>query len=107
VSSVYLVTFRFRPDTYDEAFHRLNDRVREAAESTPGYRGRDYWEDPSSDACLVVYYWDSLAALGAFAAHPDHREAKRRWEEWYDGYEVTVSEVVDRYGAGLDDASEP
>jgi heme-degrading monooxygenase HmoA len=52
---------------------------------------------------LVTYRWESTDALAAFAGHDDHLEAKRRWEEWYEAYEVTVAEVVDSYGQGFEE----
>jgi heme-degrading monooxygenase HmoA len=97
---VYLVTFRLRPGEYDDDFHDLNDAVQAVAESTPGYAGRRTWEAPDGEEVLVVYRWESLEALETFAEAPDHREAKRRWTEWYEAYDVTVAEVVDSYGSG-------
>ncbi len=100
---MYLVTFRLRPDEFDEEFRDLNATVEAAAESTPGYRGRRTWESVDGEEVLVTYRWDSTEALAAFAEHDDHLEAKRRWEEWYDAYEVTVAEVVDSYSQGFED----
>ncbi|WP_224448182.1 antibiotic biosynthesis monooxygenase family protein [Haloprofundus salilacus] len=97
---MYAARFRFRPGEYDDEFHRLNERVERAAESNSGYRGSESWVSPDGDERLVVYYWESLDALRAFSQHPDHLEAKRRYEEWYDGYEAAVFEVLRRYGDG-------
>jgi heme oxygenase (staphylobilin-producing) len=97
---VYTATFTFRPTGYDEAFHRLNDRVREVAEASEGYAGREVWTDPAGETTSLVYFWESLDALEAFARHPDHLAAKARYAEWYAGYEVRVSEVLDTYGDG-------
>ncbi|MFC7176329.1 antibiotic biosynthesis monooxygenase family protein [Halosegnis marinus] len=97
---MYLVTFRLRPGEYDDEFRELNAAVERAAETTPGYAGRRVWESPDGAETLVVYRWETLEALAAFAADEDHREAKRRWAEWYEEYEVTVAEVVDTYGNG-------
>lgn len=99
---MYLVTFRLRPDNLDEEFHELNATVERAAESTPGYLGQRTWKSPDGTEMLVTYRWDSREALAEFAAHDDHREAKQRWQEWYDAYEVTVAEVLDQYGSGFD-----
>jgi heme oxygenase (staphylobilin-producing) len=104
---MYLVTFRIDPGEYDAEFHELNDRVQVAAEDTDGYRGKRTWNDPESDDVLVVYYWESLGALDSFGADSDHEEAKKRWEEWYDAYEVTVTEVIDTYGSGFDEDADP
>lgn len=105
--STYLVTFRLDPGEYDAEFHALNDAIQVVAEETDGYLGKRTWHAPGSDEVLVVYYWESLDALGAFGADATHETAKRRWAEWYDAYEVTVTEVVDRYGSGFGDDADP
>lgn len=97
---MYTATFTFRSTGYDDEFHRLNDRVREVAEATGGYAGREEWVDPDGETTSVVYFWESLDALERFARHPDHRAAKARYAEWYAGYEVRVSEVLETYGDG-------
>lgn len=104
---MYLVTFRLAPGEYDAAFHELNDAIQAAAEDTPGYLGKRTWDDPTGDERLVVYYWESLDALESFGMVPEHRTAKGRWAEWYDAYEVTVTEVVERYGSGFGDDADP
>ncbi|WP_369335244.1 antibiotic biosynthesis monooxygenase [Natrialba sp. PRR66] len=100
---MYLVTFRLAPGEYDTEFHELNDAIQAAAEDTEGYPGKQTWHAPDSEEVLVSYYWESLDALVLFGADTDHKRAKRRWTEWYDAYEVTVTEVVERYGSGFGD----
>lgn len=97
-------TFVFDQVNRNEAFDELNERIRAVARSSPGYLGRKDWTD-SEGYRAVTYYWDSLDALRKFAAHPDHRVAKRRHREWYAGYRVEISRVLTVYGSGeLDDA---
>jgi heme oxygenase (staphylobilin-producing) len=104
---MYVVTFRLDPGEYDAEFHELNDAVQAAAEDTDGYLGKRTWHAADGDEVLVVYYWASLDALESFGADDDHERAKARWTEWYDAYEVTVTEVVDAYGSGFGDNSDP
>ncbi|MCD2200285.1 hypothetical protein LPA44_10315 [Halobacterium sp. KA-4] len=104
---MYLVTFRLDPGEYDDEFHELNDRIQAAAEDTDGYRGKRTWNNPESDEMLVVYYWESLDGLDEFGAVDYHERAKGRWTEWYDAYEVTVTEVLDSYGSGFGDDADP
>ncbi|MFB6266793.1 MAG: antibiotic biosynthesis monooxygenase [Halodesulfurarchaeum sp.] len=104
---MYLVAFRLAPGEYDAEFHALNEAVQEAAEDTDGYLGRRTWQDPESDERLVIYFWESLDALETFGADPDHTRAKNRYSEWYDAYEVTVTEVLDRYGSGFGADADP
>jgi len=98
--AVYSVRFTFSPGEYDEDFHRLNDRIDEYAKDSSDFLGKEWWESPDGDVQSVIYYWSSLDALDAFSKNPDHQEAKRRYQEWYDGYEVEVAKVLQRRGDG-------
>ncbi|SIR68092.1 protein of unknown function [Haladaptatus litoreus] len=104
---MYLVTFRLDPGEYDEEFHKLNDAIQATAEDTDGYLGKRTWNAQESEEVLVIYYWKSLDALGSFGADSDHKQAKQRWTEWYDAYEVTVTEVVEAYGSGFGADADP
>ncbi|WP_117594407.1 antibiotic biosynthesis monooxygenase family protein [Haloprofundus halophilus] len=104
---MYLVTFRLAPGEYDAEFHELNNVIQAAAEDTEGYLGKQTWHAPDDEEVLVVYYWESSDALESFGADADHKRAKQRWTEWYDAYEVTVTEVVETYGSGFGDDASP
>ncbi|NHN42872.1 DUF4188 domain-containing protein [Halorubellus sp. JP-L1] len=104
---MYLVTFRLDPGEYDEEFHELNDAIQVVAEDTDGYLGKRTWHAAESEEVLVVYYWESLDGLESFGADATHERAKRRWTEWYDAYEVTVTEVRESYGSGFGDDADP
>ena len=95
--------FIFRQAARDEEFERLNDRILEAAEANPGYRGRETWRNDAGDVA-VDYRWDSLDDLRSFAGHPVHRQAKARWEEWYDGYRVQIGRILRTYGGDSGEA---
>ena len=98
--AVYAVRFTFSPGEYNEEFHRLNDRIDEVAKENPDFLGKEWWESPDGKLQSVIYYWAGLEALKTFSQNADHIEAKRRYEEWYDGYEVVISKVLDRWGDG-------
>ena len=104
---MYLVTFRLDPGEYDAEFHELNDAIQAVAEDTEGYLGKRTWHASESEEVLVVYYWESLDGLESFGADSTHKRAKQRWTEWYDAYEVTVTEVVEAYGSGFGDDADP
>lgn len=104
---MYLVTFRLAPGEYDAEFHELNDAIQVAAEDTAGYLGKQTWHAAESDEVLVLYYWESLEAIESLGADADHKRAKERWTEWYDAYEVTVTEVVETYGSGFGEDASP
>lgn len=95
---MYSATFMVKIASYDEEFHRLNDRIIKIAEDNPGYLGRESWTE--DDRNVVILYWRSLEDLRAFGAHPEHLRAKSRYKEWYDGYKVVIAEVLREYGDG-------
>lgn len=97
---MFAAKFVFCQYREDEEFERLNDAILEAAESNPGYRGREKWRNGDGDRA-VVYYWDSLEHLRSFARDPVHREAKSRYDRWYEGYRVEISRIVRTYGDGF------
>jgi transcription elongation factor/antiterminator RfaH len=49
----------------------------------------------------------NIEALGQFARHPRHLEAKRRYTEWYGGFHVVIAEVQKSYGDGALDHVTP
>lgn len=104
---MYLVTFRLDPGEYDAAFRDLNDEIQATAEAMDDYLGKRVWQAHDSEQVLVVYHWASLDALAKFGETASHEEAKSRWEEWYDAYEVTITEVIDSYGHGFGDDADP
>lgn len=104
---MYLVTFRLDPGEYDAEFRELNDAIQVVAEDTAAYLGKRTWRASESEEVLVVYYWESLEGLASFREDATHERAKQRWREWYDAYEVTVTEVLDTYGNGFGDDADP
>jgi len=95
---MYSATFMVKVESYDEEFHRLNDRIIKIAEQNPGYLGRESWTD--NDRNVVILYWRSLEDLRAFGNHPDHLLAKSRYREWYAGYKIVIAEILREYGDG-------
>ena len=95
---MFSAAFIFRPGNYDDEFHRLNDLIDEAAQSTDGYLGAETWHSADGKTLNATYFWDSLEALSAFSRNPHHLEAKKQYSRWYDGYHIVISEVVRSYG---------
>ena len=43
---------------------------------------------------ITVSYWESLEAIAAWRAHPEHRVAQERGKrEWYSRFELRVARV--------------
>lgn len=38
--------------------------------------------------------------MATFSRFPAHHEAKEKYAQWYDGYQVVISEVQATYGDG-------
>jgi heme-degrading monooxygenase HmoA len=97
---MYASTFIFATRQFDDAFHRLDQAIAEAARALPGYLGEESWENSANGLVSNVYYWSSLEALQALMTHPSHLQAKAAQANWLDGYRVVISEVVRSYGDG-------
>lgn len=93
-SSVYSATFIFRIKHYDSEFERLNKIIDKAANSNPGFLGKETWSNEEENKRSVVYYWDSLESLKKFSNNPSHQIAKQNYNKWYSGYEVIISKVL-------------
>ena len=95
---MYTSTFIFAPGAFDDAFHRLDQRIAEVTRAIPGYLGEEAWENPTTGLVSNVYYWDSLDALQQLVQHPDHQHAQQRQAEWLAGYQVVIAQVLRTYG---------
>jgi heme-degrading monooxygenase HmoA len=99
-TAMYASTFIFAKGNFDDEFHRLDQQIAEAARSTPGYLGEETWENPSNGLVSNVYYWESLESLHALVTNKSHLEAKSKQENWLEGYQVVISQVIKVYGDG-------
>ncbi len=97
---MFMVSFIFKPGTYDDEFRRLDAETQAVAESTEGYLGSETWWSADRTVCNAVYYWEDLGHLSEFARAVPHRAAKASYDRWYDGYQVVVAEVGGAYGDG-------
>ncbi|ANQ86869.1 hypothetical protein dqs_3852 [Azoarcus olearius] len=97
---MYSSTFTFAKKQYDETFYRLDQAIADAAKDIPGYLGEEAWENPATGLISNVYYWDSMEALQALINHPRHLEAKVSQQNWLDGYQVVIAQVIKVYGDG-------
>ncbi|WP_312430669.1 antibiotic biosynthesis monooxygenase [Achromobacter sp.] len=98
---MYTSTFIFAKKQFDDEFHRLDQRIAEAARAMPGYLGEESWEDATRGLFANVYYWKTLEALDALIRHPAHLQAKAAQSRWLDGYRVEIAQVLQQYGHGV------
>jgi heme-degrading monooxygenase HmoA len=91
--------FIFKPGTYDDEFHRLDDIIDNYARTLPGFERVEKWH---TDGGIVnaMYYFADRSSVADLARFPSHREAKGQVQRWYDGYKILVTEVTASYGDG-------
>jgi heme-degrading monooxygenase HmoA len=92
--------FIFRPGTYDDDFHRLDQQIDDYARDLPGFDHVETWVAPESRLVNAIYYFTDMASIADLARFSEHREAKGQVQRWYDGYRIVISEVSATYGDG-------
>jgi|tagenome__1003787_1003787.scaffolds.fasta_scaffold19282741_2 heme-degrading monooxygenase HmoA len=97
---MYCASFIWEPGTYDAEFHRMNDLIKNVAESSDGFLGSESWQSADGSRKCANYYWSDLETLRTFSVNPIHKEAKKQYARWYKGYQIVVSEVIRSYGDG-------
>jgi heme-degrading monooxygenase HmoA len=98
---MYCAAFIFEPGTYDARFHALDAQIEAAAQSNPGFLGRETWQSEDGLRFNATYYWADLESLKAFSQNPQHLEAKADYQRWYKGFHIIISEVIRSYGDGV------
>ena len=95
---MFQASFIFTPGSYDDEFYRLDASIDEHAKSLEGYVGVDRWFSADGATTNAIYYWRDMKSVSQFAKFPDHLEAKEKYAQWYDGYQIVISEVKATYG---------
>jgi heme-degrading monooxygenase HmoA len=95
---MYSAAFIFEPATYDARFHALDAQIEAAAQSNPGFLGRETWQSEDGKRFNATYYWADQESLKGFSQNPQHLEAKRDYQRWYKGFHIVISEVIRSYG---------
>ncbi len=94
------VQFIFETKDATEEFLALDALIATAADEIEGFVGKESWQSADGVRRNSIYYWQNADALRQFSAHPKHLEAKRRYQEWYSGFHVVISDVRKSYGDG-------
>ena len=97
---MFSISFIFKPGTYDDEFHRLDDAIAGVARRTEGFLGSETWVSHDGKTLNAIYYWADLGHLRDFAQAIEHRQAKASYARWYDAYQVIVAEIRSVYGDG-------
>lgn len=95
-----VASFVFRQHTTNEDFTRLDEEIMARAKVNPGFLKKTKWNGTDGKTIRVDYYFNDMDSLQIFRADEVHRAAKNRYAEWYEGFEVEISEVMHSYGDG-------
>ncbi|WP_158893134.1 MULTISPECIES: antibiotic biosynthesis monooxygenase [unclassified Pseudomonas] len=93
----------------DPDYERMAARMVELAQAQPGFLGMESVRDADGRG-ITLSYWTDQAAVAAWGAHPEHRQAQRlgheRWYRWHDTRVMRL--LSSRSGAGvIPDGSRP
>lgn len=84
----------------DDDYIRLDAAIDNFARSLDGFISTEIWYSEDRSLKNASYFFHSMDAVRQLAAFPQHLEAKRENQRWYDGYQIVVSEVTASYGNG-------
>jgi heme-degrading monooxygenase HmoA len=93
-------TFIFKQHTNNQDFKLLDDEIMSRAQVNPGFKGKEKWLSPDGSQIRVIYFFEDQQSLNVFSRDEVHREAKARYQEWYEGYRVEISEITGTWGDG-------
>lgn len=93
-------TFIFQQHTHNEDFVALDDEIMARANANPGFIRKAKWLSSDSQTIRVDYYFTDADSLQIFRGDEVHREAKRRYAEWYVGYSVEIAEITYQHTDG-------
>lgn len=92
----YAVIFTSTLSSDDTDYAAMATRMVELAAEQPGFLGL---ESARESVGITVSYWRDLAAIAAWKANAEHREAQRLGRErWYGGFRLRIAKVERDYG---------
>jgi len=92
----YAVIFSSLRTAGDNGYQDTAARMMELAALQPGFLGM---ESVREELGITVSYWTDLAAIRAWKANLEHREAQRLGRsQWYAGFRLRIARVEREYG---------
>jgi len=86
-----------RTEVDPEGYAKMAQRMVELAAQQPGCLGFDSARSPDGFG-ITVSYWESLEAISAWKAHPEHLRAQDLGrEKWYVSFDVHITKVERSY----------
>lgn len=104
-----VIAFLSQRTDEDPDYERMAARMVELAQAQPGFLGMESVRGADGRG-ITLSYWTDQAAVTAWGAHPEHRQAQRlgheRWYRWHDTRVMRL--LSSRSGAGvIPDGSRP
>ena len=94
----YAVIFSSQRTPGDQGYGATAERMAELAHQQPGFLGMESTRDAAGFGITVAYFTDE-AAIAAWKANAEHREAQRLGHTtWYTHFELRVAKVERAYG---------
>lgn len=88
-----------RTTDHHEEYHATADEMDALARLQPGFLAIDSVRDPQTRRGITVSYWQDEASASAWKQVAAHLDAQRRGRtDFYEEYEVTISQVLRSYG---------
>lgn len=92
----YAVIFTSTLSDDDQGYAAMAERMVELAAEQPGFLGLESARDGLG---ITVSYWRDLAAIAAWKANAEHREAQQLGRaRWYGGFRLRIARVERDYG---------
>ena len=97
--SYYAVVFTAEMAADVTGYADMAQRMNELVQEQPGYIGK--YHNMEGRREITISYWESLDAVKAWKAHPEHRTAQELGRsKWYADYQVQVTRI-DRFNERL------
>lgn len=89
----YAVIFTSQRTDVAQGYDDMAQRMVQLAERQPGFLGAESARDASGFG-MTISYWDSLASITNWKAHPEHLVAQAAGRaDWYARYALRVCKV--------------
>ena len=95
-------SFIFTPGDYDDDFYELDKKIDKYAVGLAGFDRVEKWQSADGVTLNVMYFFRDHESVALLAGYSEHQTAKRRFDEWYQGYRVDIFELKSSYGKMMD-----
>ena len=98
-NSYYAVIFTAEMADDVAGYADMAQRMNELVQEQPGYIGK--YQSMEGNREITISYWESLEAVKAWKAHPEHQAAQQLGRsKWYVDYQVRPVRIDKFYRSG-------